>query len=454
MGEIMTDSEKLRRFGLDKTAFFLLLLAGLFLAKLIISRQTDFKPSEPVALQGCGLAVSVPAGGGFKRLSDGFEYNDNEFRFSCILQINSDSAVSVQWRYFLLPMEKTASERFEIKAASIQGHIESTGADKFGNFTFDYAKIISEKTAAVLFCGTTQLPDGRTLTLDVAQKGQNIDLAEKIFNSLAASVTFTPDNPLAKGAELLNNFRSKDLAAIVQKKARQNYYYIKNYTNQSMGFVTDALGFKADSNAGSFAAASLYLVQSGAIAFAEQSLFVAEPNMQTFKWASFQSDLSINRNSATSIELDRQGLVTVQKQNVVQNFALTSTMLPEIILDVFINSFLQSTLDSVMIDAILSDGRIKPVLIVRTAVGKNSQINAASAVETVFFGADKSQQTTYFDDDGKILLGEMHGRISYKLENAERERLITDFPAWDEKIRQIGQQILDKPDDKEQPPRH
>ena len=450
----MTDSEKLRRFGLDKVALFLLLLAGFFFAKLIISSRTNFKLSEPVALQGSGLAVSVPAGGGFKQLSDGFQYEGNEFRLSCVLQISSDAAVSMHWRYFLLPFKKTVSERFQAQALAIAGGIEKTDSKQFGQFTFDYARIFSEKNATLLFCGITQLPDGRILTLEVAQKGQNIDLAEKIFNSLAASVIFTPDNPLAKGGKLLNNFRQQALADIVQKKARQNYYYIKNYTDQSLGFITDAISLKTDSpDTNSLVAVNLYFIHSGINSLAEQSLFRSEPNLQSFKWMSRQSSLLINRDLNTSIELDRQGVITVQtsaspaepERNIIQNFIFTSTMLPEVLFDIFIESFLQSSFDSVMVDTLLSDGRITPVIITRAEPKKTAQPNAASAVEAIIFDSSTSYQTTYFDSDGKILLSEMHGKISYKLERTERDRLITDFPQWLEKIQQIEQYILEKP---------
>jgi hypothetical protein len=439
----MTDGEKLRRFGLDKMALFFLLLAGLFLAKLIISSRNNFKLSKPVSLEGSGLAVSVPAGSGFKQLSDGFQYDDKEFRLSCVLQISSDAAVSAHWRYFLLPFEKTVSERFEVQATAIAGSIEKTSSERFGQFTFDCAKIVSEKTATLLLSGITQLPDGRTLTLEVIQKGQNIDLAEKIFNSLAASVTFTPDNSLAKGVELLDNFRQKALADIVQKKAEQNYYYIKTYTDRGLGFITDAISLKTGSpDANSLVAANLCFIHSSINSFAEQSLFRSDPNLQSFKWISRQSDFLINRNLTTTIELDRQGLVAVQKRNVVQNFTFTPTMLPEIILDIFIKSFLQSDFNSVMVDTILSDGRIIPALLTRVEPQKAAPPNVAFVVEAVFFGTSPDYQTIYFDSDGEILLSEMHGRLSYKLERTERDRLTTDFPGWLEKIQQIEQYII------------
>jgi hypothetical protein len=439
----MINSEKLKHLGLDKAALLLLLIIGLFVAKLVISLRTDFKSSKPVTLQPRGLTVSVPAA--FKQISDGFQCDDSEFRLSCILKISSDTAVSIRWRYFLLPLKETASERFEAQAAEIAGNIEKTGSQQFGQFTFDYARIVSQQTMTLLLSGKTQLPDGRTLALEVVQKGQNLDFVEEIFNSLAASVTFNPDNPLAKGTQLLNNFREKDLADMAMKRTGQNYYYIKNYTDQNLGFITDAVGFKPSSaDMNSLTAASLFFIHTGAKAFAEQSLFVSEPNIQTFKWASQQGDLAINRDSSTSIKLGTDGLVTVQKRNIVQNFTFTSSMIPEILLDIFVNSFLQSSFDSVMADIILPDGRITPALITRARLEKTARPDIASVVKITFFGINIDYQTTYLDSDGKILLSETQGKISYKLERTEPDRIIADFPQWREKILQIEQSILPK----------
>ncbi|MGB8226709.1 MAG: hypothetical protein WCE45_07620, partial [Sedimentisphaerales bacterium] len=239
--------------------------------------------------------------------------------------------------------------------------------------------------------------------------------------------------------------------AITAKKNEQNYYYIKNYTGQPLGFITDAISRKADGrDANSLLTANLYFIHPGINSFAEQSLLRCDPNFQSFKWMSRQSDLLINRDLTTSIDLDRQGKVTVQRRNIVQDFAFTSTMLPEILLDTLLESFLQSDFNSVMVDIILPDGRLAPALVAKTklqpvlsgAEGKAVEPNAVWAVKSEFFGTNTSQQTIYFDNTGKILLSEVHGRLSYKLEKTQRDRIVADFPQWLEKIQQIEQYII------------
>ncbi len=433
----MTDGEKLRRFGFDKIAFLILLLAGLAIAKLIISWRVNFKMSEPVALEGTGVSVSVPTGGGFGPLSGGFQYNDSEFRLSAVMRISNDTAVMANWRYFIVPLKKTPAERFEKQASDIEGAIEKTGSEKLGQLTFDYARIVSSKNSTLLLSATTLLPDGRTLALEVAQKGRNVNLVEEIFRSLVASAAWTPDSPLARGSRLLNTFKNKTIADIAKKKSQQDYFYIKNYTGRQIGFITDAISVKTDK----LTAANLYFFKVGVNSLTERSLFRSDLNLKNFKWVSLQSDLLINRDSATSIEL-KENTVTVRNEKTEQDFAFTPTMIPDILVDTLIESFLRSDSNSIMIDMILSDGSVAPALITRTQKQQGADPNIAFTVDVQFFGMDASRQIMYLDSNAVLLLSEVHGRLSYKLEKTQKNRLAADFPDWLEKIQQIGQYIL------------
>jgi hypothetical protein len=445
----MTDTKKLKRIGLDKIAFLVLLIAGLICAKLIVSSRSSFKLSKPVELNGTGLSVSIPAGGGFMPTSEGFSYLDNEFRLGCILQTGRNAALSVHWRYFILPLEQTASEKFIADANSINGVIESSQTKQFGQFSFEYARIVAEKKAIVLLCGTTRLPDGRTLTLEIIQKGRDFNIADKIFNSAIESVSFKAENLLADGINFLSSFKQKKLAGIIGKKTEQNYYYIQDFTDKKLGFATDAAGIRPDGKNNSIVAASLYFLHSGRIAYAEQDFFAGEPNMHTFKWANRQSDLLINREIPTSIELDAKGMVAVQKKDSLQNFTLSPSMLPEILFDPAVEDFLHSDFNSVMIDMILSDGRIKPAIIKKADPNGHPQSKAAFAAEVEFFGPGAGNQTVYFDSSSRILLSEVHGSFSYRMQRTEKEKLAADFPQWVEKIEQIEQYIIANPNDKD-----
>jgi len=436
----MTDIEKTKRLGLDKIAFFLLLVAGVFCAKLVVSSRTSFELSKPVQLEGTGLSVIIPQGGGFQQISDGFSYEDNEFRLGTVLRAGREATVKVYWRYFLLPIEQAAPGIFAEDANTLGGVVEYSNTKQFGQLTFDCAKIVVANTATVLLIGATVLPDGRTLTLEVAQGGRDFNIADEVFNSIIASATFKSKSPLADGIKFLENFRQKDFADIVEKKAGQNCYYIEDFTDKKLGFSTDAVGVVADSSkVNSAIVAKLHFFQSGMIARAEQELFAGEPNMHTFKWGNRQSDILINREIPATVKLDETGMITIQKRTGMQNFAIGRSMLPEIIFDCAVESFLRSGFDSVMLDMIVSDGTIRPIIIKRAKVeaDKFPQLNATEAVEIKFFGSGADAQTVYLNDSGEILMSEMHGGVSCRFRKTEKENIIADFPEWAEKIEQI-----------------
>ncbi len=440
----MANNEKLRQLGLDKAAFLGLLVLGLIWAEFITFSRSDFKLSEPLAIKGTGIEVSIPSGDGWKRLSNNFKYEDNEFNLVCQMQIGNDSLILAQWRYFTLPLEKTPSERFKIKANSLSGSVKSEGSGKFGDFTFDYAKVVSEKTPAVLFCGTTVLPDGRTITLEVAQRGQGVDLAEKIFKSLLASVKYHPDNPVVNGAELLKKLKAS-LPAMLSRQGYQNYYRIKDAHGTIVGFTTDTIISPADSNADSAVfAAGLLFVSPAFSAFAEQSLFYSDISISRFDWTIKHGNLLTNRQQPTQISLDGSKVLTVQKQNTVEKVHSTDTMIPDIFLDLTVAEFLKSDFDTVMLEVILSDGKIAPVIFSRINSPETSVLPAESAAGVELFGSNTVYQKMYFDGEGKLLSADIQGSLSYRIERTTKTAILADFPQWLEKIQQIEQYQLKK----------
>jgi hypothetical protein len=444
----MSDSEKIKRFGLDKIGFLILLLAGVFCAKLLVSSRTNFKLSKPVHLEGTGVSAAIPRGGGFVQISEGFRYGDNEFRLGSVLNAGQGTGISAHWRYFLLPTE----QKFAEDANSLGGVVEYSISKQFGQLTFECTKIVAAKTATVFLTGTTVLPDGRTLMLEVEQAGQDINMADKVFNSVIASATFEARNLLDDGIKFLENFRQTDFAESAAAKAGQNYYYIEDFTGKKLGFSTDAVGVVADSaKVDSVIAATLYFLQSGMISRAEQDLFAGEPNIRTFKWGNRQSDLLINREIPTTIKLDETGTITIQKRTGVQNFANSRSMLPEILFDCAIGSFLRSSENAVMLDMIVSDGIIRPIIIkkVKAEANKFPELNITKAVEVKIFGPGANAQTIYFNDANEMLLSETRGEKSaYRLKKTEKEKIIADFPEWTEKIEQIKEYTVAADTDK------
>ncbi|MBN1787459.1 MAG: hypothetical protein JW806_03605 [Sedimentisphaerales bacterium] len=427
--------ENLKNLGFDKIALLIMLIVGLLLAKIIVFSRGKFQLSEPIKLQGTGVTVSVPAGGGFIQDIKGFQYDDDEFRLTSALHITGNSAISITWRYFILPTDKTDMERFQIQADGINGEIEKTGSEKFGQFLFNYARIFAAKNPILVLSGTTRLPDGRALSLEVMQKGFIADIAEKIFETTIASVNYTQDNPLEKGRQILSGFRQNSLADMLQKKGEQNYYYIQNYTNKILGFTCDYASIRNnDSEPNSLTAVSFYFFKPGLNTVAEQTVFNSNPDLKNFKWASLQKDSLTRRQISTGIELDNQNKLSISKGDKIQNITFTTTMLPEIFLNVFIKNFLQSNYDSVMIDLVLSDGRIRPAVISRAELQKDTPSDIVFAADVVLLGTTPIKQTVLLDRNLDIISSKVQGRLSYKLQKTKKENVVAAFPEHAENI--------------------
>jgi hypothetical protein len=434
------DYEKLRRIGLDKAAFLVLLVLGLVLAKFMISYGSKLEISQPLALKGTGLEVSAPFGDSWKRLSNGFKYENNAFNFTCLMQISGSSAITVQWQYSLLPATKTVPERLQAEAENAKGRIESSESGKFGDYNFDYAKIVSEKVT--VFYGTTVLPDGRILILEVGQSGQGADLADKIFKNLLASVKYNPDNPAVKGAEFLETFKAS-LGTLLTQGTSRNYYRLKDTRGGSIGFATDSIGYWPDANENSaISAAGLLFLSSGFNAYAEQSIFYSNISLSKFDWIVKQGNLLTNREVPIHIQLNDQ-LLTVQKQTIAEKLGYTGSMLPDPFFDLVVEAFLKSNFDSVMFDMVLSEGKIAPVILSRIKSPETSVLPAESAANVEIFATNTINQKMYFGED-KLLSADVQGGLSYRIERASRADIIADFPQWLDKIQQMEQYQLKK----------
>lgn len=438
----MINGEKLRRFGVDKLAFLLMLLIGLGIAQLIIKSRTKVEVSEPIKLKGTGLEVSMPKSGSWKLLTSDFTYIDKEFRLAAQLQISSNSAISAIWRYFLLPLSSGPSERFEQYAESMQGHIVSSGTKQFGQFTFDFAKIEAGQTTA--FIGTTTLPNERVLTLEVGQRGTGTELAENVFKTLLATAKYYDQNAFAKGTEFLKKFKTAFLPEfIAEDLASQNlsdYFRVKDTAGNSIGFTTDSLTYTAEPNNGyNFTLSSLFFFSTASKTLAEQSFFQSDTKLNVFEWLVREGDLQANRQQSIRLLLDHNEVITIEKTGRIQHLPFTNIMMPESLLDMAIAEFLKSDYDTIYLEAILSDGRLAPVILSRINSSATAALPERSAAQADFFGDFTATHKCYYDGSGRLVSSEIQSGISYRRERTTRASIFADFPQWLTKIQQMEQ---------------
>ncbi|MCE5339539.1 MAG: hypothetical protein LLF92_00230 [Planctomycetaceae bacterium] len=438
----MVDGAKLRRFGVDKLAFLILLIIGMGIAQFVISSRTTFELSEAIKLKGTGLEVSLPKSGNWKQITNDFTYIEREFRLASQLPISSDSGISVIWRYFLLPSNESASEKFEQYATGLQGHIVSSGTKQFGQFNFDFAKI--EAGTLTTFIGTTVLPNDRVLTLEVSQKGTGVELAENVFKTLLASAKYYDENSFAKGAEFLKKFKTTFMPSLADDDLTgqiiSDYFRIKDASGNSIGFTTDSLNYTAEPNDNyNLTLSSLFFFSPSSKTLAEQSCFRSDMNLTIFEWLVKEGDLQANRQQTIRLVLDSNSIITIEKSGRIQQLLFTNIMIPECLFDMIVAEFLKSDYDTIYVEAILSDGRLAPVLLSRIKSSETAALPERSAAQADFFGEFVATHKCYYDGSGHLVSSDIQSGISYRRERTTRASIFADFPQWLTKIQKMEQ---------------
>jgi hypothetical protein len=438
----MSKGEKLRRFGADKVAFLILLIIGLLIAQYVVSSRSALELSDSINLKGSGLTVSLPVKNNWKRTTSDFVFTENEFRIGAQLQISNDSAITVIWRYSILPVKVAPAERFAQFANAVNGKIITSGSNKYGHFTWDYATIVGE--GGQLMIGTTVLPNDRVLTLQVAQKGTGSELAEKVFKALLASAKYLDDNAYAKGLNFLNEFKNSYLPSLPLTELNgQNlvdFFRIKDSAGNSVGFTTDSLTYTSEPNDSyNFTLSSLFFYSPSFKTIAEQSFFRSDTTLTIFDWAVKEGNQLANRQDLTHLQLDKNKIVTIERSGRIEQLPFTNIMMPESLFDFVVADFLKSNFDALYLEILVADGSIAPVMLSRIKSNETAALPERSAAQAEFFGSFAANLKMYYDGSGRLVSSELQGSLSYRRERTTKASIFADFPQWLSKIEQIEQ---------------
>ncbi|MDD5010817.1 MAG: hypothetical protein PHQ00_01705, partial [Phycisphaerae bacterium] len=241
-----------------------------------------------------------------------------------------------------------------------------------------------------------------------------------------------------EGAEFLKTFK-KSYVDFLPPDSSQNYYRVKDTRGNNIGFTANAARRPANPNKNSlFSSAGVQFVGTRLNSYAERSLFHSDIPMTKFDWLVTQSNLLTNRELPVFIQLS-DGSLTVNKQGKTENFAFTDTMLPEVFFDTAVAAFLRGDSDMIMLDFIISDGRIAPAIISKINIPPALKSTAKFAAGIELLGANTIYQKAYFDGEARPIFAEVQSSFSYKIERSSKADILADFPQWAEKIQLMEQ---------------
>ena len=427
---------KLKKYNADKVALFALLLLGFIIAQIIISNRSGIKLSEPINLAKSGLSVQIPKGSSWKNTD--WVYGENSFNLISALGINSKLAASVQWQYLLTPVKEAPAEQIRQKALRYNGQIADNYQKNIGSLVMDWGRIITRGKMGPIFFGVVSLGRDRTVTLEVIQTPGLGDLAKELFDAVAESIAFTDNKPLANGAEFINNFKDGRIADILYGKDTHKYFLINDNSGQTLGFVAEALAETQDDDGQpAIGAVGMYNID-GPKGSNEQSVFRCGIFLDTFHWVNNGSNTQSRTKISTEIALNQQGTVTVRNpvsQRVYQ-FAFGTAAVPEILLEPVLIEFINSDIEQIMLDLIISQGVVIPAIISKI---KDAALpaNVAYAIEVDFLDKEQNYQLMYFDNYKNLVQINIQGRVNYNIKRADKDTILEKFPGWQEQILQV-----------------
>jgi len=193
----MNDTHIGEKLGGDKIALLSLFVVALLIARLLVASRSAILLSEPVHLSHAGLAISMPAGNGW-RSDNQWAYRDNIFTLNSVLVIDPGRPTAgARCQYRLAAQRTTPQRRFEHQAFEVGGAVVEAGQTRAGSVTIDWARIDNPEIPLSVVLGTARLPDDRQLDIEVYQITGDAELAGRVFKHIIDSLQFM-DNQIPK----------------------------------------------------------------------------------------------------------------------------------------------------------------------------------------------------------------------------------------------------------------
>ncbi len=433
----MQEFQQKKLVGKDKIVLLGIFILSLLLAKFIVSARSVINLSEPIILKKTGLAVALPTGTGWQKTRH-WSYKHNTFALVAIFGVRPGApTTSVKWQYLLEPEPLTAEEQFKKYAAAITGEITETGQIQSDGPNLHWALIKQSGKTADLFLGIAQLQNQRWLYLRVEYAIGSKQFGEKVFNATAKSINFENNNLLQTGTEVVDYARTDELQILTATDTEQEFFFIEDANEQIIGFFASILQGSNDVN--SFKITSSTHIEEN-LQINEISMLQGSYPMNRFLWKTRVADLASGIEKSSEIELtDNTITISSFGPGHDKTYLFADSAIPDALLDLVINAFLETDHHQIMVDLITSFGRIKPVIISKidnSQPVKNSE-KFAYAIRIDFLDGQGRYDQIYFNEDKKIIRQVINAPIILILKRIDKKQLLEKFPKWQEYILQL-----------------
>ena len=393
------DTEKIKRYSLAEVALLMIFMSGLLIAGLIVKLRARVFLSDPIALPGFGLSVSMPSGPGWERMP-AWQYEDAENSMTLVGQFHRPGRgkTEVRWRFVFSTADGSERELLERQAQKIGAVIQSF--DRIGqDCPLVYARMLIPSAARdEVYMGVMRLDANRSLEFLVRSSELGGLHGENVLKSAVGSIQYRPGQETADGRALMEAF----LQSRSQRPLADEAFLIKDAAGENRGYYHT--WHSMSSNGRQHRRMQIRQFEYDLLKL--KSEIWLDPLEKEYRW---KTDLSNPRAEGTvvyEIVPDESGsfLVTCNAKEV-KTFPAGQFFLPEPLLTELARAFLQSEYDGAIVDVLAARGQLVPVHLTKLSPDKAKAKSeaVASVIRLDFLYHPDSYEELLFDASQNLL---------------------------------------------------
>lgn len=399
------DIEKVKRYSLVEVVLLLVLVMGLLLADLIVKRRANVLLSEPIALPGSGVSVSMPANPGWEH-TPVWQYEESESSMTLVGQFRSPGRgkIEVQWRYILSTPDGSEQEVLKQRARDTGAVI--SGLETVGQVhPMTFARMLSGTARDIeeFYLGIMRLDYSRSIELLVKSSGINNFYEETIFKSLAACIQYQTPKQLADGHALIDAFLKNQWPRREKAAFPNEAFLIKDaMTGAALGYYNTTHSLYAEDEQ----ALRLQIGQFENKSFKLDSLLWFNPLEKKYRWKTDLVYAGIKGPQVYEIETDEKGgLLVTSDVKGTMTFSADQVFLPEPLLPELARWFLRSDNNEVIVDVLGFKGQCVPVSLKKISPErvKAKFKNTDAVVRIVYLHTGNSYEELFFDKSRNLV---------------------------------------------------
>jgi len=422
----MNDNYDFKKYGADKIAFLGMFLIAILIAQLLVSMKSGLDFSEPIELEHTGLSISIPTGKGWEAAKE-WKYVEKDDEYTLRSNYSTYQGIldaAVNCRYFLNTQNEKPKTLIESQTNDPNNIIAETKIIKKDNLEIYWANF---KRPFNIYLGVAELPNNRTITIEVVETSIGIEIAEKIFTTIIDNLNYNEDNLVETGLNFVKEIKNEGLGSQLNNFDSQSCFFIQDSNKSNIGFTIDFLAnIKNDEQFTIRGASETFW--SGRNPQERKTLFRCDNGLNKYIW-----QIRVNmRNFQTgaTITLDESGVITFVNQTSGRSrqYLNCSNVIPNTLLELLIKPAIQKNISDMVIDIIDSNGQISPTRLSIKPASSTEDYSHILTLQSLF--SDESPETFYLNENNRIIRADGN----YNLDRTDIATIEKEFPGMSEYI--------------------